>query len=44
MIKRLWDDESLRRNITVEAYRTIEKENDSERYVKNLLGIYKSLC
>ena len=44
LVKRLWDDENLRKKITIEAYRMIKKLSDSEEYIKNFLEIYKNLC
>jgi glycosyltransferase involved in cell wall biosynthesis len=43
LIKRLWSDENLRKNISFEAYAEIKRWNNPERYAKDLLDIYKNL-
>ena len=43
LIKRLWSDENLRKNISFEAYAETKRWNNSERYAKDLLDIYNNL-
>jgi glycosyltransferase involved in cell wall biosynthesis len=43
LIKRLWEDEGLRKKVSSEAYREVNSWNNPERYTKDLLETYNNL-